>query len=197
MLIDTDTLLAYGATPKKWHKGEQIFAQENEARYFHQIDEGSVKMTSLTNDGKEFIQGVFHDGHSFGEPALWLQKPYPASAYAITDSLIYRLSRDKFLHLLDDHPHLFKRLFAIFADRLYCKTLTANILVNNSPEEKLIAFLQKIKNEEKLNEQGLVPFTRQQLADFTGLRVETVIRTLSKLSVNNKVKIIDHKLYFK
>ena len=48
MLIDTDTLLAYGATPKKWHKGEQIFAQENEARYFHQIDEGSVKMTSLS-----------------------------------------------------------------------------------------------------------------------------------------------------
>ncbi|BDQ11155.1 Crp/Fnr family transcriptional regulator [Sediminibacterium sp. TEGAF015] len=197
MLIDTDTLLAYGATPKKWYKGEQIFAQENEARYFHQIDVGSVKMTSLTNDGKEFIQGVFHEGHSFGEPALWLQKPYPASAYAITDSLIYRLTREKFLHLLDDHPPLFKRLFAIFAERLYCKTLTANILVNNSPEEKLVAFLLKIKNENKLIENGLVPFTRQQLADFTGLRVETVIRTLVKLSESNKVKIIDHKLYFR
>lgn len=197
MFIDVDTLLAYGATPKKWQKGEQIFSQENEARYFHQIEEGSVKMTSLTSDGKEFIQGVFYDGHSFGEPALWLQKPYPASAFAVTDSLIYRLSREKFLHLLDDHPSLFKQLFQIFAERLYCKTLTANILVNNSPEEKLIAFLQKIKNEKKLNEQGLVPFTRQQLADFTGLRVETVIRTLSKLSESNKVKIIDHKLYFR
>ncbi|WP_369791989.1 helix-turn-helix domain-containing protein [Sediminibacterium sp. C3] len=42
-----------------------------------------------------------------------------------------------------------------------------------------------------------MPFTRQQLADFTGLRVETVIRTLSKLSERNKVKIIDHKLYYK
>jgi CRP/FNR family transcriptional regulator len=197
MHIEVDTLLTYGATPKKWVKGELIFAQGNEARYYHQIETGSVKMTSLTNDAKEFIQGVFAEGNSFGEPALMLSKPYPASAYAVSDALIYRLTKDKFLLLLDDHPALFKKLFQIFCERLYCKTLTANILVNNSPEEKLIGFLLKIKSECKLNDHGLVPYTRQQLADYTGLRVETVIRTLSKLSDKKIVAIHDHKVFFK
>jgi CRP/FNR family transcriptional regulator len=197
MHIDVDTLLAYGATPKEWHKGELIFSQGNEARYFHQIDAGMVKMTSLTNDSKEFIQGVFADGNSFGEPALMLSKPYPASAYAVSDSVIYRLSKDKFLLLLDDHPALFKKLFNIFCERLYCKTLTANILVNNSPEEKLIGFFDKIKSECKLNENGLVPYTRQQIADFTALRVETVIRALSKLADKKIVTIHNHKVFYK
>lgn len=197
MHIEVDTLLAYGATPKKWVKGELIFAQGNEARYYHQIETGSVKMTSLTNDAKEFIQGVFAAGNSFGEPALMLSKPYPASSYAVSESLIYRLSKDKFLLLLDDHPALFKRLFQIFCERLYCKTLTANILVNNSPEEKLIGFLLKIRSECKLDNNGLVPYTRQQMADYTGLRVETVIRTLSKLSDKKLVAIQDHKVFFK
>lgn len=197
MHIDVDTLLAYGATPKVWHKGELIFSQGNEARYFHQIDAGMVKMTSLTNDAKEFIQGVFSDGNSFGEPALMLAKPYPASAYAVSDSIIYRLSKEKFLSLLEDHPALFKKLFNIFCERLYCKTLTANILVNNSPEEKLIGFFDKIRSECKLKENGFVPYTRQQLADYTGLRVETVIRTLSKLADKKVVVIQDHKVFFK
>lgn len=197
MHIDVDTLLAYGATPKEWHKGALIFSQGNEARYFHQIDAGMVKMTSLTNDGKEFIQGVFNDGNSFGEPALMLGKPYPASAHAVSDSVIYRLSKEKFLILLEDHPILFKKLFHIFCERLYCKTLTANILVNNSPEEKLIGFFEKIKSECKLKESGFVPYTRQQLADYTGLRVETVIRTLSKLADKKIVAIQDHKVFYK
>lgn len=197
MHIDVDTLLAYGATPKEWQKGDLIFSQGNEARYFHQIDNGIVKMTSLTNDGKEFIQGVFNDGNSFGEPALILGKPYPASAYAVSDSVIYRLSKEKFLILLQDHPTLFKKLFHIFCERLYCKTLTANILVNNSPEEKLIGFFEKIKSECKLKESGFVPYTRQQLADYTGLRVETVIRTLSKLVDKKIVAIQDHKVFYK
>lgn len=197
MHIDVETLIAYGATPKEWRKGELIFNQGNEPRYFHQIDTGMVKMTSLTNDSKEFTQGVFNDGNSFGEPALMLAKPYPASAYAVVDSIIYRLSKDKFLVLLDDHPTLFKKLFHIFCERLYCKTLTANILVNNSPEEKLIGFFDKIKDECKLNEMGLVPYTRQQLADYTGLRVETVIRTLSKLADKKIVQIQEHKVFYK
>ncbi|OYY08553.1 MAG: hypothetical protein B7Y66_10675, partial [Sphingobacteriia bacterium 35-36-14] len=111
MNIEVDTLLAYGATSKKWIKGEQIFTQGNEARYYHQIAEGSVKMITSANLSKEFIQGLFFKGNSFGEPALMIGKPYPASAYAETDSLIYRLSKEKFLILLEDHPSYYKNLF--------------------------------------------------------------------------------------
>lgn len=41
-----------------------------------------------------------------------------------------------------------------------------------------------------------VPLTRQQLASMTGLRVETVIRTIKKMEQQNIVKIINRKIYY-
>ena len=66
----------------------------------------------------------------------------------------------------------------------------------NEVNEKIIQFLENIKTYNNHKAQEMVSFTRQQIADFTGLRVETVIRTLSRLSQHGKVKIIDHKLYY-
>ncbi|MBK8604199.1 MAG: winged helix-turn-helix domain-containing protein [Saprospiraceae bacterium] len=40
----------------------------------------------------------------------------------------------------------------------------------------------------------IVPYTRQQIANITGLRVETVIRTIIKLSGDNKLKIVNRKI---
>ena len=44
-------------------------------------------------------------------------------------------------------------------------------------------------------ERFLVPYTRQQIADMTGLRVETVIRTVSRLKEEGKISVIKHKIY--
>jgi CRP/FNR family transcriptional regulator len=52
------------------------------------------------------------------------------------------------------------------------------------------------KKAGKNNGKLLIDLTRQEIANFTGLCVETVIRTLSKMKSQNKVSIIDKKLYY-
>jgi CRP-like cAMP-binding protein len=59
-----------------------------------------------------------------------------------------------------------------------------------------MAFLNAHKKGKNCNEKELIPFTRQEIANFTGLRVETVIRALSKMSKCKKVDIINHKIYY-
>lgn len=57
------------------------------------------------------------------------------------------------------------------------------------------AFLKNIQTtaEQKMQQ---IPFTRQQIAEFTGLRVETVIRTILRMNKEKKVKLLNHKIYF-
>lgn len=196
MQIDTAILITYGAVTRKVKKGEVIFFEDSAARFFHQVIEGGIKVFSTNSDGKELIQGLFYQGESFGEPPLFIEKPYPSTAIALVDSVVLRLSKESFFAILDDYPAICKGMVTVFAQRLYNKAATAQILTSHTPEEKILGFLKKIKMAANAEGFFLIPYTRQQIADFTGLRVETVIRVLIKLEKEKKLQILHHKVYY-
>jgi CRP/FNR family transcriptional regulator len=196
MQINDDILIAYGGVAKKINKGEYIFKEDTMPHYFFQILEGEVKVYSSNYEGKEIIQGIFSTGQSFGEPPLLLNKPYPSSAQATKPSIIIRICRENLNHILLDNPELSTAMMFTFAERIYRKATSIQILIGHTPEDKIFSFLSKYKSLSGETGDSHVPYTRQQIANFTGLRVETVIRTLKKMCASKKVKILNHKLYF-
>ncbi|MDN3676401.1 Crp/Fnr family transcriptional regulator [Flavobacterium paronense] len=196
MQIDIDLLFSWGAIAKEYKKNEIIFYEDDMANFYFQIIEGSVKMINSNDEGKEFIQGYFYDGQSFGEPPLLISQNYPASAIAFHDSKIIKLSKEKFLKIIDEYPSIHRKLLNLMALRIHSKAITTRAIINQKPEYRIIAFLKAHKNFPDNEEKELVPFTRQEIANFTGLRVETVIRELAKMSKNCKVEIINHKIYY-
>jgi CRP/FNR family transcriptional regulator len=198
MQIDLDILFTWGAVSKKYQKDEIIFYEDDNALFYYQIIEGSVKMFSANEDGKEFTQGVFEKGCSFGEPPLFIDEIYPSTSIAVEDSVIIKISKEKFLTIIEEYPDINKRFMQLLALRVYRKTLTNKNIVNQKPEHRIIAFLidYKQKNSIASTIKIQIPYTRQEIADFTGLRVETVIRTLTQMKKTNKVEINNHKLFY-
>ncbi|WP_264559424.1 Crp/Fnr family transcriptional regulator [Flavobacterium sp. N2270] len=198
MQIDVDILYTWGAVSKKYQKEEIIFYEDEMALFYYQVIEGSIKMFCTNEDGKEFTQGVFEKGNSFGEPPLFIDEIYPCSALAIEDSVIIKISKDKFLTIIQEYPEINKSIMQLLALRVFRKALTNKHIVNQKPEHRIIAFLidYKQKNGVSDSEKIQIPYTRQEIADFTGLRVETVIRTLTQMKKNNKAEINNHKLFF-
>lgn len=195
MFLDIDLLFTWGAIAKEYEKNEIIFEAGEHANFYYQLIEGSVKMFNLNEEGKEFTQGVFFDGQSFGEPPLFVDDFYPATAQTCTSSKIIKLSKDKFLKILEEYPSYQKKFLNLMAQRNLAKAKTSRDIINQSPKHRIICFLESKKDENSI-EKKLVPYTRQEIANFTGLRVETVIRELSKMKKNKIVDIIDHKLYY-
>lgn len=199
MQIDIDVLITWGGITKKVAKDTTIFFEGEEARGYYQIVSGSVRLCNENSDGKEFTQGLFFEGDSFGEPPLILSELYPCTAITMTDSVLIKLSREKFLLLMEEYPSIEKDLLKLFALRIYNKSVNIRSMMNTSPESRIMGFLSQYKKRTKgsnNNSPILIPFTRQQIANFTGLRVETVIRTLLKMSELNKVNIINRKLFY-
>ncbi len=196
MLIETEILIAWGGVSKKYKKNEIIFLEGDVPRFYYQVLTGRIKMFNNC-DTKEFIQGFFVDGESFGEPPLFNNEVYAATAIALASTVIIRISKERFKKLLVEYPKLQTKFLELFASRLYEKSLTAKELVNNSPEMRIKSFLDIYKKKSgNINGRLLIDLTRQEIANFTGLCVETVIRTLSKMKTQNKVLIIDKKLYY-
>jgi CRP-like cAMP-binding protein len=197
MQIDLDLLYSWGAVAKKYKKNEIIFDEDETANFYYQILDGSVRLYNSNDEGKEFTQGIFCKGDGFGEPPLFINETYPSKAITILDSTILKLSKDKFLKILDEYPTIQKYFLVLLAQKIHSKSKTSKEIINQKPEFRIVAFLNSFKKKSGCaNEKILIPYTRQEIANYTGLRVETVIRVFAKMNKNNKVEIINHKIYY-
>lgn len=180
-------------------KGQILFEEGDPARDFYQVEEGQVKMYILNPDGQEFTQGIFNQGESFGEPALLGGFDYPSSAMATEKGKVWRLPKPDFLQLLKENFDIHIKLNQVLCKRLQYKSMILTEVSSYDPEHRISTLLKYLKS--KLSKKGdeekvIVPFTRQQLADMTGLRVETVIRAIKKMEKEKKLKLQGHKILF-
>ena len=197
-MIDERLLLDFGAKKTLFQKGEIIIKQGEAARYYHQIISGSIKMNNFNDDGKEFIQGIFVEGDSFGEPPLLIEENYPANGIAIVASEVIMLAKEKFLELLHVNQEIHLYVTKTLAKRLYFKTIMASEISSQYPEHrvlKLIDYFKTRKNKIPKDTSYMVEITRQQIADLTGLRVETVIRAIKSLEKKGELFIKNRKVF--
>lgn len=194
-MIPEQLLISHGAVLKTYAKNEMILEKEHSANFFFQIKTGHIKMFNLSEEGKEFVLGFFADGQSFAEPPLFGDFEYPANAIAVEDSEIYKLNKANFFELLKANFDIHLELNKILCNRIKYKSMIMSEISVQNPEHQLLSLLQYLKQNEHVEGQFEVPLTRQQLADLTGLRVETVIRTIKNLAKQQKVEIINRKIF--
>ena len=194
-MIPENLLLDYGATLVNIPASEEIFSELSRVDFYFQIKTGEVKMYNLNENGKEFIQGIFYDEDSFGEPPLLGDFNYPASAATVKETELYKLSKDNFFKLLLENSEINLKFSKELAKRLYYKaTILKGISVHN-PEDRILTLIDFLKEKYGSEELFQVELTRQQIADLTGLRVETVIRAVKQLEQDGEIQLIKRKVF--
>jgi CRP/FNR family transcriptional regulator, cyclic AMP receptor protein len=205
VMIDREVLNKYGAREISLKKDDVIFREEEEALNYFQVLQGSIKMITNSPDGQEFIQGIFQADDSFGEPPLFCSFPYPSTAMALEPSVIIKLSKENFLRLLKENFEIHLHLDQILCQRLKYKSMILSEISFYDPEHRIMSLLKYLKEDSarsgiakngmlRSNHTYVVPFTRQQIADMSGLRVETVIRTVKKMEGDGKLQLVGRKI---
>lgn len=196
-MIDENLLLNHGARRVVFSKGDQLFREGESAIHFYQIASGEIKMNNYNEDGKEFIQGIFSIGQSFGEPPLLANVKYPANAEAISDAEVFQLTKEQFLELLSSNPKVHLKITETLAKRLYYKAIMVSEISSQEPEHRILRIIDYLKHVDKVEGKFKyrLDLTRQQLADLTGLRVETVIRATKSLEKKGELEIKKRKVY--
>ena len=193
-MIPIDLLKTYGAQLKSYAKDALIFNESGTAKYYYQIETGSVKMFNLTEEGKEFTQGFFEASQAFGEPPLFGEFPYPASAICMSETTIYVLTKDRFFELIEAHPRLLLSFTQSLCKRMHYKSKIMKEVSVYPPEHRILTLLNFLKDSSDSSELFEVNLTRQQISELTGLRVETVIRAIKKLEKAGKLSIVNRKI---
>jgi CRP/FNR family transcriptional regulator, cyclic AMP receptor protein len=190
-MLDINLLLATGATYRNCSRNEIIFNEGNSPFFYYQLVQGRIKLVNFNESGRECIQDFIEPGESFGEIALLEKTDYVVTAIVETDVLIIRLPKNDFNAMIMQYPGCCYDLMQILCRRLRFKTQLVKDLYNYSPTSRIKSFITYIKGQNKFicPATKKLMLTRQQIADMTGLRVETVIRTFKNLHRESIVRI--------
>ena len=197
MFIDINTLLARGATYKKVVAGEIIFKEGSICSFYYQLVSGSVRWVNINEEGKEILQVMVEAGECFGELPLFDDGVYAATSITNEDSVIIRLNKITFHQLIKDNPPIHFNFSRLLIERLRFKFLIVKELANHNPEHSISSLFSYFKASHKniCLESNRIKLTRQQIADMTGLRVETVIRTIRNMHKKGELLVDKGKVY--
>jgi len=197
MMIDINLLLDRGAVYKNYSCGDIIFKEGNQSHFYYQLIKGRVRWVNINEEGKEFLQVIINAGECFGEFPLFDDQPLAATSIADTDIEVLRLHRSTFHQILKDHQDIHLAFSKLLTQRLRFKFLILKEIANHNPENSISTLLNYFK-ENKTNicsKCNQLKLTRQQIADMTGLRVETVIRTMRNMHDRGELLIEKGKVY--
>jgi len=178
--MDVAELIEKGFRIKFYARDSVIYEPGMLPKYVYFIKSGEVRMVTVSAEGKEFIQGVFKSGQYFGEPALIIGRQYLAYTIASKDSEIIKVNKTQFFDLIENASGFSIQLINTLSNRLFYKSMMLEELANEKAEHRLMTIIKYLMNDISIGDQLKV--TRQELADMTGLRVETVIREIKSLT---------------
>lgn len=198
MVIKQCILESVGATVEQYSAGESIFLENDVPKFYYQILDGKIKLNNYNVEGKEVLHNILENGNSVGESALFLEGAYPVNAIALTACKILKLPKSTFIDLLLSNPEISMEINKRISSFLHFKHIMGQIICTHNPMTKIMALLDYLKSVHKEKEPFTfqVPFTRQEMANLTGLCVETTIRTVKAMERNKIVKIRNRKILY-
>ena len=177
---------------RAYEKGQMILLEESQGETFFIIVSGAVKVTRLSDDGREVILAILGESDFFGEMSLLDGEGRSANIVANEDAEVLTLSRRDFLDCLETYPKIAIALLQELAIRLRKSDQHIESLSLSDSEHRIAITLIRFAQELGTIKQGDVkisnlPF-QQDIANMAGTSRETVSRTLKLLEEKDLIK---------
>lgn len=190
--------ISLNTVSRSYKKGQMILLEEGQAETFFVITSGSVKVTRLSEDGREVILAILGESDFFGEMSLLDGEGRSANIVASEDSKVLTLSRNDFLECLESYPKIAIALLEELAIRLRKSDQQIESLSLSDSEHRIGITLVRLSEELGRIKLGDVTITnlpyQQDIANMAGTSRETVSRTLKILEDKELVKRDGRKL---
>jgi len=170
----------------KFSKKETIFSEGDQSEWFYIVMKGKVKITKISQEGKEIILEIISPGDFFGGIAVVRGFPYPANAVAMDVTEVLKISRNNLMKIMDRFPNLMYCMATNIGDRIKDSHEMIKSIALEKVESRIASLLIKLSDKagEKTPDGMMIniKLTKQDIAEMVGTTVETSIRTMSKFS---------------
>jgi CRP/FNR family transcriptional regulator, cyclic AMP receptor protein len=170
---EIDAVIAH-AHPLVCAKGEVLFCKGDPGRGLLAVMRGTVKISVLSEDGREIVLNLMRDGDIFGEIALLDGQPRSADATALTECELLTVDRRDFLPLLREKPDLALRLMELLCQRLRHTSEQVEDLMFLDLPSRLAKVLLRLAGPET----HAIRITQKELGEIIGMSRESTNKQL-------------------
>jgi len=163
--------------PMRFARNIEIYGEDESAEYLYQVISGAVRTYRMLDDGRRQIGAFYLPGDIFGVEAgdvhLW-------SAEAISDAQVLVVKRSAVMARAEHEKDLARQLWTLTVRELQRMQEHSMVLIK-SAEERVAGFLLEMAARGAAGAAVELPMSRQDIADYLGLTIETVSRTITQL----------------
>jgi len=183
--------LAAGTTRRLLARGEQLFREGEVPTGIHALVYGRIKLHARVPGGKDRVLDVVMPGSTFGEPVMFLGKPYFVTATALADSLALHVSKTTIFDELTRNPRFASHMIAALAQRVEALVREVQEYALGTATRRLVAWLLRRREVATAEHEAVVvlPAAKRVLASQLGLSAEHLSRVLHDLSARGLIAV--------
>jgi CRP-like cAMP-binding protein len=166
-------------------RNTEIFGENESADYVYKVVSGAVRTYKILSDGRRQVGGFYLPGDIFG---LQFADEHAFSAEAITDTKVLVVKRSALSSLAARNASVGKELLDLTSRELR-RMQNRVLLLVKSAQERVASFLLEMADRACANNIVELPMSRQDIADYLGLTIETVSRTLTCLETSATIEV--------
>lgn len=164
----------------------EVFGEGEPADHLYTVVSGAVRTYKITQDGRRQICAFLLPGDVFG---LELGENYSLTAEAVCDSVLAVAKRRTLSGLAERDAEVARRLWVMAAGQLEAARAHMLLLGRQCAHERVAAFLLDLQARLGSGAHVELPMSRNDIADYLGLTIETVSRTLSQFDKSGTIAL--------
>lgn len=176
---------------RRLDSGEALCWEGTSAGHVYSVTHGVLRLSKLLPDGRRQITGFAFPGDFLG---ITLEDEHPFTAEAVAPAELCRFPRSRFDTFVEEHPHMERRLYTEAARELSAAREQLVLLGRKTAAERLATFLLQMMARTPQTDgqppRALLPMSRSDIADYLGLRIETVSREIGALKTARLVRMM-------
>ena len=182
-------------TYRSYSAGENILWRGEPVSFLASVVSGIATLSKTLEDGRTQMVGLLLPSDFIGRPG---RDQVAFDVTATTDVILCCFERDPFERLVDETPHISQRLMELALDELDAARDWMLLLGRKTAREKIATFIELLARRSNTDSHGRLstlplPMTRDQIANYLGLTLETVSRQFNALKKEGVIDFSDRR----
>jgi CRP-like cAMP-binding protein len=173
------------AAPMSLPRNAVIYEENDSAEFVYKVVSGAVRVCKMLSDGRRQIEAFYLPGDVFG---LEMRDEHHLSAEALSETTILVVKRSALILLAERDCDAARHLWTSTARELQ-RVRDHVLLLTRTAQERVASFLLDMATRLAALDTIEIPMSRQDIADYLGLTIETVSRTFTQLEAQAAIAL--------